>query len=147
MSDLSEAATEVLTKPQEEAPRKRGRPPGSKNRPKDGTPQAAPSTEEGAEFVYVPDPVSIMQSKALALTVWFLAAKMLPVRELTEEEGAQLGEALDPVLCKWLPILGEWKYEVNLLACIVMLYLATKKDKEIVPEMEVVQDATGSPTL
>jgi hypothetical protein len=89
-----------------------------------------------------------MQSKALAITAWFIASKMLPVRELTEEEGDQLGAALDPVLCKWIPILGEWKYEANLLACVVMIYMATKKDKNKPTDSsaEVVPDATGSPT-
>jgi hypothetical protein len=147
MTELSEAATEVLTKPPDDAPRRRGRPRGSKNKPRDVDATVTQAQEEGAPFVYVADPISIMQSKVLATTVWYIAAKMLPVRELTDEEGSQLGEALDPVLCKWIPILGEWKYEVNLLTCIVMLYLATKKDNLTVPDMEAVPDATGSPTL
>jgi len=147
MSDLSEAANEVLNKPPEDTPRKRGRPKGSTNKPKVAVEADKYGTMDGVPFVYVPDPVSIMQSKALALTVWFLAAKMLPVRELTEEEGSLLGDALDPVLCKWLPMLGEWKYEMNLVVCIIMLYMATKNDKTVTPEMEVVPDATGSPAL
>jgi len=71
---------------------------------------------------------------AMGVTVWWLASKMLPVRELTEEEGYELGKALDPVLCKWIPILGGWKYEAALLMTITTLYMATKVDKKPLKE-------------
>lgn len=150
MTDLSEAAADKLNPPQGDAVKKRiGRPPGSKNKTKPtGAGAAVDSPEdEAAPFVYVRDETSVMASMAMGMTVWFLASKMLPVRELTEEEGMQLGEALDPVLCKWIPILGAWKYEANLLVCIVMLYMATKVDKTVTkeaPSEEV--DATRSAT-
>ena len=144
MSELTDAANEKLNPVSTEQPRRRGRPPGSKNKPRDSAPSNDVIEGERPPFVYIRDEQSVKASMAMGMTVWFLASKMLPIRELTEDEGMQLGEALDPVLCKWIPILGEWKYEANLMVCIVMLYLATKIEK---PITEIpTEDVTGIAT-
>lgn len=152
MSELSEAAEEKLNPPAAEAPKRRGRP----LLPRDSQgniirkPKSAPQDtgeEEAAPFVYIYDENSVKASMAMGVTVWWLASKMLPVRELTEEEGYELGKALDPVLCKWIPILGEWKYEAALLMTITTLYMATKIEKKPLVETPAEEvDATRSAT-
>ena len=143
MSELSEAAMEVLgssdgAAQQEAAPKRRGRPPGSKNRIKDASGNPIPETRAqpmgGAGFVYMKDENSVKASVALGMTVWFLASMMLPVRSLTEQEGIMLGEALDPVLCRWIPVFGEWKYEAGLLMVIMTLYFATATNGKVPPD-------------
>lgn len=140
MSELSDAAMETLGNPssdsagaglEEPIKKRRGRPPGSKNRPKDasGNPIKEEPRSASIGFVYMKDENSVKASIALGMTVWFLASLMLPVRSLTEEEGTMLGEALDPVLCRWIPVFGEWKYEAGLLMVIMTLYFATAKDR------------------
>ena len=135
-SPLSDAVTLQLDADNEststgpDKPR-RGRPPGAKNKTKSATadkPKAEASVDPFA-FSYTADPASIASSAALARTVWGLASLMLPVRPLTEDEGSTLGEALDPVLCRWLPIVGQWKYEAALVLCIYAMWDATKIEK------------------
>jgi hypothetical protein len=149
MSDLSEAASEKLAGGTEsEGPKKRGRKPLPRDAEGNIIRPSAPEAD-GETFVYKKDENSVKASAAMGMMVWFLASKMLPVRELTEEEGMQLGESLDPVLCKWMPMLGAWMYEANLLFCIIMLYMATKIEKgpKEVPaesgEVDATRTATG----
>lgn len=133
MSELSEAAQEELsatTNGTSEQPKRRGRPPGSKNRPKDGT-QTPPPTGQVSGFVYVRDEQSVKTNAFMCAIVWEVAAGMFPVRTLTDEEAYKLGEAFDPVLAKWLPILGEWKYEATLLFVILTLVMATRIKRDV----------------
>jgi len=157
MSELESAASEMLSRADNgtgtEPPRKRGRPPGSKNRPKDTTnngplPKGTGGPENKAEFTYVRDENSVQATRMMGETVWWIASNMLPVRPLNEEESVQLAEALDPVLCKWIPIFGDWKYELSLLMCILALYSATKVDKKKSDSSATIEDAdaTGSAT-
>lgn len=107
-----------------EPPRRRGRPPGSKNRPKDIAPE-----EPGAwHFQYVADDASIAASTMMGAVVWSLAAPMLKMRDLNKEEREMLGKALDPVLCRWLPIIGNWKFEAALLVTILSLAQTARRD-------------------
>lgn len=133
MSELSDAAARKLETGVEVPPKRgRGRPKGSKNRPKDeaGNP-IPPENPTPAEpgFVYVEDEASIAASRMMGETAWYLASMMLPVRPLNDEEADKFGRALDPVLCRWLPIFGNWKYEINLLIVMIMLIKATKVEK------------------
>lgn len=141
MSELQDIANEKINAPPSDTPKRRGRPPGSKNRPRIPAP---PDEGEKQPFVYIRDENQVKATALMVKTAWYLAAKMLPVRELTDEEAMELGEAADPVLCKWIPILGEWKYEANLLVCIITMYMATKIEKLKVPIPIEGEDVTGS---
>src|SRR5216117_1497172 len=76
---------------------RRGRPKGSKNRPKEPEPQGL------MQFVYVEDEVSIAASTAMGAVVWSIISPMFKMRDLHDEERIKLGRALDPVLCRWIP--------------------------------------------
>lgn len=111
--------------------RKRGRPPGSKNRPKDGSGNPIPETPSNpllAPFVYVADDTSIAASTAMGGVVWAIIAPMFKMRDLKDDEREKLGRCLDPVLCRWIPILGEWKYEAALLMAILGLARTCKRE-------------------
>lgn len=79
---------------------------------------------------YVPDPTSIMLSGMLGATIFNLACRIGHHRALTDEEVTQLGEALDPVLWKWLPVLGDWKSEAGLVMVLLTLWNQTTPPKE-----------------
>jgi hypothetical protein len=126
-----------------DAPRKRGRPKGSKNKPKDGTqPISQVETEETPRdwrnFVYTPDANSVQASAAMCRVTWYLLSLMLPIRELNDAEAKQIGEAADPVFCRWLPVFGNFKYEMAFLMCILTLYFQTR----IEPEKPAPRDIT-----
>lgn len=114
--------------------KRRGRPPGSKNKPKDGEAQSPESRSLFAPFVYQPDDASIAASTMMGSVVWSIVAPMFKMRDLKNEEREKLGRALDPVLCRWIPILGDWKYEAGLIMAIVGLAQVCKK--EYVPKPE-----------
>jgi hypothetical protein len=97
--------------------------------------QAQRSRAKGSEVEkprepYVPDPTSIMLSGMLGATIFNLAARIGHHRALTDEETQQLGEAIDPVLWKWLPVLGDWKAEAGLAMVLLMLWQQTTPPKE-----------------
>lgn len=131
MSELQDAANSaLLNKPEdsEEVPRRRGRPKGSKNRPKDGSPPKT-ENESGAspwDFEYKRDESSINATAVMVRTAWGIASIMLPVRPLTDTEALELGEATDPVLQRWIPVFGQWKYELALVMCIYAMWDKTK---------------------
>lgn len=132
MNDTEQKAEEIRNRGSndgaEQTSRKRGRPPGSKNRPKDGNTTNSKTSESGGEgtpFLYTRDENNIKATALMGATAWYFAAKMLPnIRALKEDEAMALGEALDPVLQKYLPVFGEWKYELNLVMVVVGLYQA-----------------------
>jgi hypothetical protein len=43
---------------------------------------------------------------------------------LTEEEKKSLGEAMDPLLYKYLPMMDKWREELNFVVCIAMIVSA-----------------------
>jgi hypothetical protein len=53
---------------------------------------------------------------------------MLKVRDLNNEEREKLGRALDPVLCRWVPIMANWKFEAALLMTVFSLAQTARKD-------------------
>ncbi len=133
MGALEDAAAEKLEAANNstEPPKpRRGRPPGSKNKPKSGPQPTGTSKPENGDketFVYIADPGSIAASTLLGATVWgLLALTTKKFRTLTDEEANELGIALDPVLCRWVPIFGDWKHELGLVMVIGTLVAATK---------------------
>lgn len=114
--------------------RGRGRPKGSKNKPKvEGVENSVPSSMQNNEiqepgfwehvsnFTYVRDENSIIASAVMGATVWAIVAPMFKMRNLSQDEGMRLGEALDPILAKYVPAFASWKYEINLIVVIVGL--------------------------
>jgi hypothetical protein len=66
------------------------------------------------------------QAALLGQTVWGFVAPMFRHRELTTEEGEQLGKALAPVMAKYLPMLGPYAAELNLGLVLFTLARQTK---------------------
>lgn len=116
--------------------RGRGRPPGSKNKLKDGSVLSSnvELSKPKSKFVYKADSDSIKAMGLLAQAVWNFAAPILKVRDINDKEAEELGQLLDPVLEKWIPILGDFKYETALVMGIFVLYTKTKA--EYVPSQE-----------
>jgi hypothetical protein len=84
-------------------------------------------------------PEEVAGAALLGGTVWALAGPMFGLRELTAPEAQQLGAALAPVVRKYLPLLGEWQAEVNLILVVAGLYSATRvqpREVSIEPEPE-----------
>jgi hypothetical protein len=79
-------------------------------------------------FHYQADDTSIAASTVLGAMVWSIIAPMLKVRDLTKEEREMLGRALDPVLCRWVPIMADWKFEAALIMTIFSLAQTARKD-------------------
>ena len=110
-------------------PRKRGRPKGSKNKPKDGSYVPPTDSQNGDRpFNYVADPSGIAAAGKAFSTIWWLLAPMLKVRPLNELEESKAGEALDPILQKYLPVYNDWKYEINLAMVAVGLFQVCRAD-------------------
>jgi len=138
MGDLADAVERELEKESgspshagagADTPKRRGRPPGSKNKPKDGAPkteykqgepEAAPF--DPFNFTYVKNAESVQASTMLGAVAWGIASTMLPIKPLNEEQALKLGGALDPVLARWVPVFGQWKYEAALCAVIFELW-------------------------
>lgn len=108
--------------------RKRGRPKGSSSKaskPSPTTPQAATERDPGEKALAV-------QAMATAgALLWKVAGPVTKCRPLTDDEALALGTALDPVVEKYLPMLGDWKAETTLMITIFALYEATKIRREI----------------
>lgn len=108
-------------------PKRRGRPPGSKNRPKENdssSPTSVPTEglkDKLSKFEYQETPESVFASTMMGATIWAIVAPMFKLRKLTDEEEIRLGLALDPVLQRWVPMFDTWKYEINLVVTIVAL--------------------------
>ena len=141
-----DAANAILNNPA--APKRgRGRPPLPRDsdgniirekqpdKEKDTETDKQEDTEPKKEFKYTKSEGSVFACTMLAGTVWNIVGKFANLRELTDKEAQQLGEALDPVIAKYVPILEDWQYEINLLVVISSLYQATKIKNESVAEI------------
>jgi hypothetical protein len=116
----------------EDAPRGRGRPPGSR------TKKATKKTTAKA-----PDPITPEEVQGYALlggTLWTLAARIFKMEDLTPEERTQLGEAMAPVARKYIPMLDEYAPEATLLILVAGLVQSKqkKKPKTGEPDLELV---------
>ena len=129
---LAQTAGEKLDSP---PLRPRGRPPGkstAKQRAKWREQKRRQAEEE--ETSYEPDAAGIAACALLSQTLWRLGGPFLHLRPLTDEEAAQLGAAVDPVLKKYLPALEEWQAEVNLGVVLLGLIQATRIENKPAPE-------------
>jgi len=122
-SSLESVAEEVKTNSENPDPtvkKKRGRPPGSKNKPK------VASAESGTERApYVKTAEGVLMSTLLANTLWNVSRIFTKRRELTEPEAKQIGEALDPVLHKYLPMASDYSIEIAFVVTVYMVWNAT----------------------
>lgn len=62
----------------------------------------------------------------LGAVVWKIVGTFTGNRALTRDEQGELGEALAPVLAKWLPDLNEFAPEIALVVTVWGLYETTK---------------------
>lgn len=111
---------------------KGGRPKGSKTKTRTAASQPEPvktltveEQEQGAAMCAF-----------LTATIWDIAAPMLKRRSLTDVEAERLGKALFPVLNKYLPALGDWQMEINLLLVVATLWSATAIPESELPRAE-----------
>lgn len=102
--------------------RKRGRPKGSRTR-KRAARDEKPEAEASA--VYTPTDESVAMSAALGDALWTLSRIASGRRALTVDERLTLGRAVDPVLFKYLPALGDWAAETGLVITLWALWTAT----------------------
>ena len=61
--------------------------------------------------------------------VWGLVGKIVGMRALEKSESRELGEALAPVLAKYLPLLNEYAAEATLAVVVFGLWERTKIEK------------------
>ena len=125
MTRLSDAAEEVLT---DVTPRKRGRPKGSKNKPREPT----------VESEYVPNESSIALCSMLADSLWNISRRFSGWSELAKEEKRQLGETIDPLLHKYLPMMDRWREEsafVFVLVSVIGSRIGSSESKAEVVEV------------
>jgi hypothetical protein len=100
----------------EDAPRRgRGRPPGAKSRTKVVAREPYVATDEGVQLAGM-----------LGATIWSLVGPIARLRPLDEQETEKLGRALDPLMWKYLPVLGDWQIEFNAAIVILALVQATR---------------------
>lgn len=81
--------------------------------------RAAESEPEKEPFVYKPDEGTIQATAVVARVVWDIAAPFARLKQLTDEQAARLGTALDPLVQKYLPLLADWQYELGAVMCVV----------------------------
>src|SRR6266849_4715246 len=84
---------------------------------------------------YVKTDAGVAMSGALGALLWDFGAPFMRCKPLSDEQKHHLGEALDPVLYKYLPILGNFAEEAALVMCLLALYQTNRiKDEE--PKVE-----------
>jgi len=107
--------------------RGRGRPRGSKTkRPSTARPKADEEELEEEREPYKASEASVQGAALLGATLWRIAGPMVKLDALTEDEALELGQALDPILYKYVPMVSEWREELNALVVIVGLFGATR---------------------
>lgn len=108
--------------------RKRGRPKGSGSKASKPSPVAQ---EKSSERDPAEKMLAVQAMATAGALLWKVAAPVTKCRPLTDDEALALGTALDPVVEKYLPMLGDWKAETTLLITIFALYEATKIQRAI----------------
>lgn len=109
--------------------RKRGRPKGSKTKPRpdSGRGREEPKPDSGGRPKYQSSDVSIAACATIGNIVWNVAAPQLNLRPLTDEEAVELGGALDAVAGKYVPdIFERWAEEIGLAFVVLGLYAKTQ---------------------
>lgn len=100
--------------------------PGAGRPKKGGKAAPAPPKERSAEEVKQGAAVCAF----LSATLWDVLGPVLKVKPLDDEEARKLGAALDPVLAKYLPAMGDWTLEINLALVVAALYSSHRMTPE-----------------
>jgi len=66
-------------------------------------------------------PGDVAVAGALGDALWSIAGPMFRLRPLDDSQRERLGEALAPLVVKYMPLLGKWQYEAAALLCIMSL--------------------------
>lgn len=95
---------------------------------RDGTEERKTPEKTSKKFVYSKDTDSAQAYGKAAQWIWNFASPMLKVRPITKEESLELGELLDPVLQRWIPIIDDWKYEMALVSGLFVLGMKCREE-------------------
>jgi hypothetical protein len=125
-----EAVAEDIKQERRERRPRRGRPRGRK----DSAPRARrydvrPDDVQVQREPYVKTAEGVAMSGMLGSALWDLTCIFTHRRGLTADEVEKFGEALDPVLYKYLPVLGDWAAEATLLMCCWSIWQATTPEE------------------
>jgi hypothetical protein len=107
--------------------RGRGRPKGSKTRTRTTRTTKPEENDDEKREPYKATPEGIASAQLLCATAWTIAAPMLKLDSLTEDEAEQLGKAVDPILHKYVPLLDDWREEINLVVAVVGAFQVTRQ--------------------
>ena len=107
-------------------------------RPGAGRPRKNPKPPEPEEptDIQVSEP-EIQEAAYLGSTVWDLVAVPFgKLKALNEDQKNRLGNALAPLIKKYMPLLGGWQYEVGAALILVSLVRETLPAREAKTEDE-----------
>jgi hypothetical protein len=125
----TDAANKVIA--DVETPKRgRGRPPGSKNKQKEGVTAPIVVTEG-----------DIAAAGAFGAVIFDIIGPFAKLAPITETQKQRLGGALAPLMQKWMPILADWQYEFN--AIMVVSAIVIEARRSYVPPPP--EDIEGSP--
>lgn len=113
------AANELDTARGENAPRPRG-----------GARKGAgrkPSKGKTARPIEPASEAEVQAHTFLAGTVWKISARLFKMEDLLEDERQQLGEAIAPVVAKYMPQFEQYAPEANLIIMVGGLIIAKQK--------------------
>lgn len=128
--DFAATVAERVAAESSDAPKpkgRRGRPPGTKNKPKEG------DAKQTVFVAHVTDGEIAMAGNIFAV-VWGFIAPIARVAPLNEAQTKQAGEALAPLVQKYMPVLGAWQYEIG--AVVVIASIAFECKRNYVPPTE-----------
>lgn len=102
---------------------------------------AAEAPEE--QITVTPGDVAV--AGAVGDALWSIAGPMFRLRPLDDAQRERLGEALAPLVVKYMPLLGKWQYEAAALLCIMSLAKECYVPKGATDDAGQVREAEGSP--
>lgn len=138
--DPQGAAERVVSEP---APKK-GKPGRPKGSGKKTTGEKSEPPEKQVVVINV-TPADIVAAGQLGALLWNFAAPFAKMAPLNEDQTHRLGEALAPLVQKYLPLLGNWQYEIGAVIVIFALVnesrAAYEAPKPPGSEAEIIPDA------
>jgi hypothetical protein len=84
----------------------------------------------------------VMLATRVGDTLWRIAGPMFRLRPLNEAERQELGEALAPLVVKYMPLLGRWQYEAGAIICVMGLAQACYVPKGADTDAGPIRDET-----
>lgn len=126
------------------APPRKGRPKGSRNKPK------IDIEPEEVRTPYVRNETNIAAWRVLSKTLWNVSRRFTKWGELSKEEIDALAEACDPLAHKYMPFMDKWQEEANFVIVLLGIISAHANDakKEVptndTPTMETDLSAAAS---